>query len=80
MLENVSEQARECYAHAEYCGRKAAAQTDPLLKGDYLKLEQHWLTLARSFDFSERLDQFARRKQTSGDPPPVRKNEKSAQG
>jgi hypothetical protein len=79
MLENVSEQARECYAHAEYCARKAAAQTDPLLKQDYFDLEQHWLTLARSFEFSERLDQFSRSQQASGDPR-LRNNEKSAEG
>jgi hypothetical protein len=59
MLENVSKQARECYAHAEYCARKAADQTDPQLKQDYLELERHWLTLARSFEFGERLTQFS---------------------
>ena len=79
MLENVSEQARECYAHAEYCARKAAGQTDPRLKQDYLELEGHWLTLARSFDLSERLDQFSRSRQVGRDPR-LRTNEKSAEG
>jgi hypothetical protein len=55
MLSNVSEHVRECYEHAEYCARKRATQTDPRLKQDYLDLEWHWLTLARSFEFSERL-------------------------
>jgi len=59
MLKNVSEQVRECYEHAEYCARKAAAQTDPTIKQDYLDLERHWLTLARSHEFSERLTDFS---------------------
>jgi hypothetical protein len=82
MLENVSEQARECYAHAEYCARKAADQTDPLLKQDYLELERHWLTLARSFEFSQRLDQFSRGNGQDRDPleRAFGNNDQSAQG
>ena len=67
MLQNVSEQARECYAHAEYCARKAADQTDPQLKQDYFDLERHWLTLARSFEFGERLNQFSKSNQQNHD-------------
>ena len=52
MLSNASEHVRECYEHAEYCARKAATQTDPRIKQDYLDLERHWLTLARSYEFS----------------------------
>jgi len=59
MLSNVSEHVRECYEHAEYCARKAAAQTDPRIKQDYLDLERHWLTLARSYEFSDRLTDFS---------------------
>ena len=59
MLSNVSEHVRECYEHAEYCARKAATQTDPRIKQDYLDLERHWLTLAHSFEFSERPTDFS---------------------
>lgn len=59
MLSNVSEHVRECYEHAEYCTRKAATQTDPRIKQDYLDLERHWLTLAHSFELSERLTDFS---------------------
>ena len=59
MLSNVSEHVRECYEHGEYCARKAAAQTDPRIKQDYLDLERHWLTLARSYEFSDRLTDFS---------------------
>jgi len=60
MLNNVSEQMRECYRHAENCARKASAQTDPTLKADFLDLERRWLVLARSYDFSERLNSFTK--------------------
>lgn len=59
MLESMSEQIRECYEHAEECARKAAAQTDPGLKQDFLDMERRWLALARSFELSQRLSDFS---------------------
>ena len=59
MLNNVSEQIKECYAHAEQCASKAAAQSDPRLKQDFLDMEKRWLTLARSYEVSERLSDFS---------------------
>jgi len=59
MLKNLSEEIRECYRHAEDCSRKAAAQTDPNLKEDFLKLERRWLFLVRSYEFTERLGDFS---------------------
>ena len=55
MLNNLNEDIRECYRHAEACALKAAAQSDPKAKQDFLDLEQRWLSLARSFEFSELL-------------------------
>ena len=52
MLENLSEQIRNCYQHAEECARKATAQTDPQLKKDFMDLELRWLNLPRSYDFA----------------------------
>ena len=60
MLNSISEQIRECYRHAEDCGRKAATQTDPGLRDDFLRLEKRWLDLARSMEFAERLDSFTK--------------------
>jgi hypothetical protein len=60
MLNNLSEQIRDCLQHAEDCARKAAAQTDPTLKADFLDLERRWLVLARSYDFTERLNSFSK--------------------
>ena len=59
MLNNLSAEIRDCYRHAEDCVRQAAAQTDPKLKQDFLDLEARWLSLAGSYDFTERLGDFA---------------------
>ena len=59
MLETLSEQIRECYDHAEQCARKAAAQTNPRLKQDFLDMERRWLALARSYELSQRLGDFS---------------------
>jgi hypothetical protein len=59
MLNNLSEQIRVCYRKAEDFARKAAAQTDPELKWDYLNLERRWLILARSYDLTGRLFDFS---------------------
>jgi hypothetical protein len=55
VLNNLSEEIRECYQHAEDCARKAAAQSCPKTKQEFLELEQRWLYLARSYEFTERL-------------------------
>jgi len=55
VLNNLSEEIRECYRHADDCALKAIAHTDAQLKQDFLDLEQRWLFLARSYEFSERL-------------------------
>ncbi len=60
MLNNLSEQIRECLQHAEH------AQTDPSLKQDFLDLEQRWLLLARSYEFTDRLSDFSRNEAKSG--------------
>jgi len=59
VLKSLSEEIRECYRHAENCARKAAAQTDPKIKDDFLQLEQRWLFLARSYELIERLTDFS---------------------
>ena len=58
MLIRRSEQVRECLQHADDCARRAAAQTDAKIKEDFLDLERRWLSLARSYEFTERLDDF----------------------
>ena len=61
MLNNLSEQIRECLQHAEDCARKAAALPDSsTFRQDFLNLEQRWLELARSIEFGEQLDSFTK--------------------
>ena len=60
MLNNLSEQIRQFYRHAEDCARKAAAETDPGLRKDFLQLEKRWLDLALSMEFAESLDTFTK--------------------
>jgi hypothetical protein len=55
VLNNLSKEIRECYRHAEDCAVKATGHADAQLKQDFLDLEQRWLFLARSYEFSVRL-------------------------
>jgi hypothetical protein len=45
----LAEKIRKCVVKAKDCAQKAATQTDPKLKQDFLKLEEHWLSVARSY-------------------------------
>jgi hypothetical protein len=58
MLNDLSDQVRECLERAEACSRKAADATDDRIKHDYLDLERSWLSLARSYQTGERLTDF----------------------
>jgi hypothetical protein len=53
MLNYLSEEIRNCRRKAEDCARKAAAQIDPKLKKHLLHLEEHWLSVARSYAYHE---------------------------
>ena len=67
MLNNLSEQIRDCLQHAEDCAQKAAAQTDQKLKQDFLDNERRWLMLAQSYDFTQRLVDFSDRAKRKAD-------------
>jgi hypothetical protein len=70
MLNNLSEQVRECLEHAQDCARVAAEQTCAKRKEEFLDLERRWLSLARSHEFTERLDDFCgENRRRSGDLP-----------
>jgi len=59
MLQIQSEQVRNCLQHAEDCAHRAKAEPNPNLQRDYLMMERRWLSLARSYQFSEQLDTFS---------------------
>ena len=56
MLVEFSREARECRLYAEHCADKARFQSDPQLRQDFLEMQRRWLGLARSYEFSERLE------------------------
>jgi hypothetical protein len=56
VLEQFSDQVRECYELAVEARAKADATNDPVLKAEFLNAERRWLGLARSFGFTESQD------------------------
>ena len=58
MLLKVSDEIRECYRHALEARQKAESVANPSTRADFLDLERRWLSLARSYEFSERLMRF----------------------
>ena len=59
MLQNLSQQVRDCLQH-EDCAHRAKIEPDPNLQRDFLMRERRWLSLARRYQFSEQLDTFSR--------------------
>jgi hypothetical protein len=59
LLENLSEEVRQCYVRAEECTGQARATQDEKLRADYLRLAQSWLKLAASYEFWLRLKLFS---------------------
>jgi hypothetical protein len=47
MLQRLSDEVRECYAHAKDCARTAAAQPEPAVRQSFLDAQQYWLRLLR---------------------------------
>ena len=58
MLQNLSEEIRECLRHAEDCKRRAKTPLSADAIKDYLDMEQRWLALARSYEFTEMLSRY----------------------
>jgi hypothetical protein len=55
MLQNLSEEIRECLRLAEECKRLSKTALTACAIKDYLDMEQRWLNLARSYEVTERL-------------------------
>jgi hypothetical protein len=55
MLDDLSKQVAHCYWRAAECNERAACCVSLNDKAFYLDREKAWLTLARSFEFSERI-------------------------
>jgi hypothetical protein len=68
MLQNLSEQIRECLRRAEECKRLSKTALSTSAIKDYLDMEQRWLNLFRSYDFVERLSDFTKPFRWRNDP------------
>ncbi len=47
MLNNHTQEIRECYQQAAHCVQQAEIQDDPKVKKQFLELTRRWLLLAR---------------------------------
>jgi hypothetical protein len=60
MLLQLSDQIRLCYERAADAKERADSTNEPAIKAEFLAVEKRWLTLARSYGFSESLEDFTR--------------------
>jgi hypothetical protein len=60
MLENLSEEIRECLRYAEEHARKAKEANRPNLREDFLEMARRWLRLAHSYRFAQHLKRFGK--------------------
>jgi len=58
ILQNLSEDIRECLRRAEECKRSSKTALSAPSIESYLDMERRWLSLARSYEFAERLSNF----------------------
>jgi hypothetical protein len=58
MLQLLSKEIAECYRRAGDARDRAERECDIIVKQDFLDMEQRWLSLAHSYEFTERLLNF----------------------
>ena len=59
MLENLDQQIRDVYQHAHDCAERAKTCVTRQERNDWLFIEARWLSLARSLEFTQRLERFS---------------------
>jgi hypothetical protein len=64
MLQNLSEEIRECLRRAGECKRLSRTALSTSAIEEYLEMEHRWQTLARSYEFAERLSRFTEQPKT----------------
>jgi hypothetical protein len=53
MVENLSEEVRQCLRYVEEHARQAKEASSPNLREDFLEMARRWLRLARSYRFAQ---------------------------
>jgi hypothetical protein len=49
----LTKEIEDCQAHAAHCARQAKNAGCPNIREDFLRLEQNWLQLARSYEVAQ---------------------------
>ena len=60
MVENLSQEIRECLRYAEEHARQAEEASTPNSREDFLEMGRRWLRLARSYQFAQQRKRFGR--------------------
>ena len=50
----LTKEIEDCLEHAAHCARQAKNAACPDVREDFLRLEQNWLQLARSYEVARR--------------------------
>jgi hypothetical protein len=59
LLRRLEKEIQEAYAHAQDCAERAEAAVTAPERADWLFVEARWLMLARSLEFTRRLEDFS---------------------
>ena len=51
----LTKEIEDCQAHAAHCAREAKNAGCPNIREDFLRLEQNWLQLARSYEIAQQI-------------------------
>ena len=51
----LTKEIEECQGHAAHCARQAKMANSPEIREDFLRLEQNWLQLARSYQIAQQI-------------------------
>ena len=51
----LTKEIEDCQAHAAHCARQAKNARCPNIREDFLRLEQNWLQLARSYEVAQQI-------------------------
>jgi hypothetical protein len=55
MIRNLNDEIEECRRYAEDYRRRAQDASDPALRAELSDMEERWIYLARSYEFTERV-------------------------
>ena len=60
MLMKLDPHIRECYERAAYCAERSKMEPDDILREEFVRMEQSWTYLARSYELVQSLEAFLR--------------------